>query len=294
MMKTTVFSLFDHAPLIEAFKKNNNYEIGKILLRQFPDEEIYVKIESDVKGRKILFVASLDRSNDKILPLLFAAKTARDLGAKEVGLIAPYLAYMRQDKQFHPGEGVTARYFANILSNYFDWLVTVDPHLHRIQSLQEVFSIPATVIHATDEIVHWIKTHINCPLLIGPDRESKQWVEQIANDTQAPFLILEKKRRGDQDVEISLPEIHSYPNCTPILIDDIISTAKTMIETIKHLKNLKMKLPVCIAIHGIFAGNAYEELLKTGAVEIITCNTIPHSSNRIDLSGTIIEYLSKT
>src|SRR3546814_1718571 len=83
--------------------------------------------------RRVLFraLSSLDHPYAKVLPLLFAADTARDLGARRIVLVAPYLAYMRQDIRFHAGEAVTSRTFAAILSRHLDWLVTVDPHLHR-------------------------------------------------------------------------------------------------------------------------------------------------------------------
>ena len=75
-----------------------------------------------------------------------------------------------------------------------------------------------------------------------------------------------------------------YKNHTPVLVDDIISTARTMIETVGHLKKAGMKAPVCIGVHAVFAGNAYQDLKKAGA-KVVTCNTIPHESNGIDLSS---------
>ena len=77
------------------------------------------------------------------MPLALVAGTARDLGASSVGLVAPYLAYMRQDRMFRAGEGVTSVYFARLLADSFDWLVTVDPHLHRRRSLTEIYPFPA-------------------------------------------------------------------------------------------------------------------------------------------------------
>ncbi|WP_164119514.1 ribose-phosphate pyrophosphokinase-like domain-containing protein, partial [Stenotrophomonas maltophilia] len=85
---------------------------------------------------------ALAQPNEKILPLIFAAATARELGAARVGLVAPYLAYMRQDRRFNPGEAVTSRQMAHLVSGAFDWMVTVDPHLHRYSDLSEIYSIP--------------------------------------------------------------------------------------------------------------------------------------------------------
>ncbi len=292
-MKPLLFTLFSEGSLLENISKKLDVGITPITFHEFPDEETYIKIEVNPKNQTCVIFDSLDRPNNKILPLIFLADTLKDLGARQVGLIAPYLSYMRQDKRFQPGEGITSRYFADILSKNFDWLITVDPHLHRVKSLAEIYSIPTAIVHATECIASWIKKQIDQPLLIGPDIESKQWVEQIAKTAQIPCLILEKIRHGDYDVEISAPELDNYKNCTPVLVDDIISTAKTMIQTIKHLKKLNTKLPVCIGVHAIFAANAYDELLKVGVSDIVTCNTIPHPSNKIDLTQIIFDELKQ-
>lgn len=291
-MKPILFSL-DQTSLVEGINRQDRYEIGKVVLRQFPDEETYVKIDSDVKDRKILLLASLDRPNDKILPLLFLAETARNLGIKEVSLVVPYLAYVRQDKQFNPGEGITSQYFASLLSRYFDWLVTIDPHLHRYHSLSEIYTIPTTVLHAAEPVAQWIRQHVDNPIIIGPDKESEQWVADIAKRVNSPFITLEKIRKGDRLVTVSLPKIEQYKECIPILLDDIISTARTMIETVKHLQALGMKPPICIAVHPLFSANAYEDLLKAGVRKIISCNTIQHITNAIDVSGVIANALKE-
>lgn len=287
-MKPVLFSLFGNASLLDAMQKYNKYEMREILFHQFPDEEVLVRIAADVNDRDVFFMARLDRPNSKILSLIFAAKTARDLGAKKVCLIAPYLPYMRQDKQFHPGEGVTSRYFATLVSSYFDGLITVDPHLHRRRALSEIFAIPAVVLHAIDSISQWIKEHIVQPILIGPDKESEQWVREIAEKIHAPFVILEKIRKGDFDVEVFIPTMERYRDHTPVLIDDIISTGRTMIKAVQHLKRQHMKLPICIAVHAVFANNAYQELISAGAGQVVTCNTLDHVSNAIDLSTLIL------
>lgn len=293
-MKPILFSLLDsNKMLTEKISENCNFEIGSLALHQFPDEETYIKINSDIKDRKIILFASLDHPNKKTLPLVFISQTMRELGAKEIGLISPYLAYMRQDKKFNPGEGITSKYFAALLSEYFDWLLTIDPHLHRRKSLDEIYTIPTTVLHATTPIVSWIKNNIKNPLIIGPDKESEQWVSDIAKKLNAPFLVLEKLRNGDRSVEISFPSIEQYQDCIPVLVDDIISTAKTMIETILHLKKMKAKPPICIGVHGIFAGNAYQDLLNAGVAKVITCNSIEHESNGIDLSQEICDWINK-
>ncbi|MDA1098584.1 MAG: phosphoribosyltransferase family protein [Proteobacteria bacterium] len=146
---------------------------------------------------------------------------------------------------------------------------------------------PAVALHAAPAIAAWIRNTIPDPVLVGPDSESEQWVAAVANDAGAPFMVLEKTRRGDRDVQVSVPDIERWRECTPVLVDDIISTARTMIETVGHLKAAAMAPPVCIGIHAVFADNAYDELKAAGAGQVVTCNTIPHPSNAIDMTGLI-------
>ena len=124
--------------------------------------------------------------------------------------------------------------------------------------------------------------------MVGPDSESEQWVSEVAKNAEAPFLVLEKIRHGDNDVEVSVPDVQNYKNHIPVLVDDIISTARTMIETVEHLKRAEMKPPVCIGVHAVFSGNAYQELIDSGTANIVTCNTIPHESNKIDISDLLV------
>ncbi|MFZ5609593.1 MAG: ribose-phosphate pyrophosphokinase [Pseudomonadota bacterium] len=283
-MKPLLFALPGNEALAAGLGAALDLEAGALVLRRFPDGEDYVRVLSPVAGRDVLLLASLARPAERLLPLLFTAATLRDLGAARVGLIAPYLAYMRQDRRFQEGEGVTSAYFARLLSPWLDWLATVDPHLHRRASLAEIYSIPTAVAHAAPLISRWIKRYVAAPLLVGPDSESAQWVAAVARDADAPHIVLEKRRRGDRDVTVSLPDLAGREARTPVLIDDIISTARTMIETVRHLRAANMAPPLCVGIHGVFAGNAYEDLMAAGAGRIVTANTIAHHSNAIDVA----------
>lgn len=291
MNTPVIFSLFGYDDLAHAIQESLGYEMGEMDIHEFPDQEISIRIHSSIKDSPVIFVGSLDHPNGKIATLLFAAETARALGATQIGLITPYLPYMRQDKAFHPGEGITSKFFAKLISDYFDWMITLAPHLHRWHSLDQIFNIRTYVLHATRCISEWINQNISDPLLIGPDSESKQWVSELAKEISAPCVILEKKRISDTVVEVEAPEIDSYRDRTPILVDDIISTGTTMIHTLAHLKSMGTKAPVCIGVHAIFSGHAYEKLLKAGTARVVTCNAVQHPSNAIDISELIIAQL---
>jgi ribose-phosphate pyrophosphokinase len=223
-------------------------------VRQFPDGELYVRIERDLVGHDAILVGSLyPDPAERFMTVAFLAATARERGARKVGLVAPYLAFMRQDVAFNVGEGVTSRYFAELVSRTVDWLVTVDPHLHRHSSLDGLYAIPTTIAHSAPAIAHWISSEVHHPYLIGPDAESVQWVKAIAEGCGAPFVILEKKRRGDRDVSVSSPPAGGWNGHTPIVIDDIVSTGKTMIAATRELRAAGSAAPMSVEIHAVFS-----------------------------------------
>lgn len=274
--------------LQETFANLGDFETGSCTFHEFPDGESYVRIESEVRDRELILFCSLHHPNDKFLAIHFFAKQAKEMGARKITLIAGYLAYMRQDKRFHPGECITSEHFAKLLSGSVDRLITVDPHLHRRKSMDEIYSIPTTLVHAAPNIAEFIKRNIQNPLLIGPDGESEQWVSEVAHLANVPYQVLLKERLGDRDVKVTLPDVENYQDSTPVLVDDIISTGKTMIETILHLKNLLKVKPVCIGVHAVFADKALSDMQNAGAGRIISCNTIPHSTNEIDLAEALL------
>jgi ribose-phosphate pyrophosphokinase len=199
---------------------------------------------------------------------------------------------MRQDRRFNAGEAVTSRHVARLLSGAFDWLLTVDPHLHRYAALGEIYTIPARTVHAAPLLSAWIRQHVADPVIVGPDAESEQWVAAVAADADAPYAVLEKVRRGDRDVAITLGNVTPWKNRTPVLVDDIISSGRTMIEAARLLRADGWKPPICLAVHGIFADRS-DELLAAAGARVVTANTIPHATSRIDVSGLLARELQE-
>ncbi|MGD9967593.1 MAG: ribose-phosphate pyrophosphokinase [Hyphomonadaceae bacterium] len=258
-------------------------ELGAIETRRFPDGEAYVRIASDVKGKEFNIVCTLAHPDAQFLSLIFAAETARELGATHVNLVAPYLAYMRQDKSFKQGEAISSAHFARLISQSFDSLVTVDPHLHRRRDLSEIFSIPARVEHAALLLADWIRTNVASPLVIGPDVESEQWVAAVAERAGgAPYVVSAKTRLGDRNVKVEVPDLSPWRDRRPVLIDDIVSSGRTMIETARELAARGMAKPLCLAVHALFADQAYTELGAL-AEQIISTDAIPHPSNAVSV-----------
>jgi len=256
---------------------------GTLAVHRFPDGETSVRVTSPVAGSDVILAATLDHPNDKLVTLYLAAQTLRGLQARRVLLVAPYLPYMRQDRSFRPGEGVSAVHIASWMSGFVDGLVTVDPHLHRIHRLDEVFRVPTRVVQSAVPIARWIRTNISRPVVIGPDGESRQWVSAVARAVACPYFVMDKVRHGDRDVEVRLPDREALEDRTPVLLDDIVSSGGTMQAAIRCLGAAGFAAPYCISVHALLSDQALEQLKESGAQGFASCNTVVHSSNRIDL-----------
>ena len=285
-------------PLVIAFPANQalatslaagcDATMGDLRWHRFPDDESLVTLDADCQGRDVIVVCTLRDPDRHALPLLFAARTARELGARSVGLVAPYLAYLRQDANFHAGEAISSVHFAAFLSWTFDWLVTVDPHLHRHADLDTLFTIPARRASAMPLVADWIAAAVPSPVLVGPDSESAQWVKPVATRLQAPVVVLAKQRHGDRNVEVSQPDRAIVAGRTPVLVDDIVSSGHTVLETLRALSDLQAQPAICIAVHGLFADDADRRLLSAGARRLVTTNCVEHASNAIDVAPVLV------
>ena len=252
------------------------FELGVLESRRFPDGERYLRIHADPVGRPVDILCS--NADEQFLDLAFAADAVRDLGASEVTLVAPYLGYMRQDARFNPGEAVTSRTFARLVSSLVDRLVTVDPHLHRFTGLEELYDIPCTVLRSA-------------PLIGGPDAESEQWAAEIAARAGAPYVVLAKRRTGDREVEVTLPDLAIHQGRQPVLVDDIASSGRTLVAASQALRDRGFSSPLCIVVHAVFAERAYAEV-SAAAARTVSTDTLAHESNAITVAPLIAEALA--
>jgi len=283
-----LFALPGNEVLTNSLAARLNAIVGKLSMRKFPDGETYLRYEDEIAGKDVAFVCTLNDPDSKLVPLLLAADGARQLGVARIGLVSPYLAYMRQDARFHPGEVVTSQTIGALLSRHFDWLVTVDPHLHRYRALSEIYSISTQVVHAAPAVASWIQANVTKPFLIGPDAESAQWVKEIADGLHVPYATLRKHRQADRVVALEPLDLARMGDRTPVLVDDIVASGQTMIEALKLVSGNTATAPVCIAVHRLFADRADHQLVDMGA-RVVTTNTVPGTATEIILDGSIAD-----
>jgi ribose-phosphate pyrophosphokinase len=290
-MKNIVIGGSNSKLLAKHVAKRIRAPYSELIVDHFPDGEIRLRYRDDVNGRHVIIVNSLmPQPNENLMEAVFAIHTARDLGAKKITMVAPYLAYMRQDKRFHPGECVSSHVMAKLLSAA-DHVIGIDPHLHRIRKLQQIFDCKATSLTADPVFSDYIqKTHPSA-IIIGPDWESSQWAKSIADRIGHESIILSKKRYSSTLVRTIIhAEPKHFKGRDVVIVDDIISTGNTMIEPIKQLKKFGAKKITCVTVHGVFTKNALGRLRKLG-VGVISTNTIQNPVSKIDIAPLIADAL---
>ena len=267
--------------------------VAQAEVHRFPDGENLVRLHAAVRGYRVLLAACLDHPDDRTLPLLFAADAARELGASEVGLVVPYLPYMRQDQRFHPDEALSSRSYARILSRSADFLVTVQPHLHRWHALRDIYPIRTYMASAAPAIAGWLAREAPHCVLVGPDAESAPWVAEVARRLGAPWFVMEKERSGDRDVAQRLPSAFAPDDRLPVLLDDVASTGATLAGAAQLLRAAGWRTPMAVVVHALMAPADLDALLGAGVSRVASCNTVAHSTNAIDVNGAIAEALAQ-
>ena len=282
----------DYEQQANALAKALDVPLRIVDLHHFPDGESLIKLPSPLPQRVIL-VRSLDNPNPKLIELMLCSSTARSLGVKHITLVAPYLCYMRQDYAFHPGEAISQQIVGQFIANLCDSLITVDPHLHRIQHLSEVISSrPAEVVSAAALFSQFISKRFNDPLLLGPDSESRQWVAKVAESAQLDYGIARKIRHGDRDVSIELPRIDLHDRAV-IIIDDIASTGNTLATAARKLVASGAYTVSALVTHALFTNNSMARLQQAGIRDIWSTDSIPHPTNAISLTSALKESVER-
>lgn len=257
---------------------------------RFPDGELRLRLPEALPARVVL-LRSLDRPNEKLTELLLAARTARELGAEHLTLVAPYLAYMRQDKAFAPGEAISQRIVGRFLADLFDALLTVDPHLHRVATLQQAVPVhEARCLSAAPLWGHWIASQLNKPILVGPDIESQAWVVQAAATHGFEHAVCRKIRHGDLHVEVALPPLQVQGRAT-VLIDDVASSGRTLAEAARLLLSAGAASVDVAVTHALLADDALAVMRAAGIRHLWSTDAIAHPSNVLKLAPALAAAL---
>ena len=257
---------------------------------RFPDGEIRLRLPETLPEH-VVILRTLNNPNDKLIELLLLAQTARTLGATHLTLVAPYLAYMRQDMAFRPGEAINQRIVGKFLAGLFDAVITVDPHLHRVATLQQAVPLAhAIVLSGAPLLSDWIAAHRQNPLLIGPDEESAQWVAMAAARHGFDHAVCRKVRRGDRDVELALPDV-MLTGRQVVLLDDVVSTGHSVARAAQLLLAAGAVSVDVAVTHALCTGDALQVMQAAGIGEVWSTDCVAHPSNAVNMASALAAAL---
>lgn len=288
-MSAVILAFADSKTAADRLGVSLDLPVHQVAVHRFPDNEALVRIPASAQS--VILYRSLDDPDPKLIELLLAASAARDGGAERVILVAPYLAYMRQDKAFHPGEAVSQKVMGGLLSSHFDGLLTVDPHLHRVATLSDAIpGIPAINLSAAPLLAALIDAKDN-PIIIGPDSESRQWIEAIARPLGLETLIAAKQRLGDRQVSLTIPEVERAKGRRAIIVDDMISSGRTLAEAAKLLIQAGATSVEAIATHCLANPNDLAFMAAHGIKHIASSDSIDGATSKAALAPLIAHAL---
>ncbi len=248
-------------------------ELIDIEYKVFPDGETYVRIPRPIAGKLAVVVQSLFPSqNDKLIELLLMIEAARGLGASRVIVVAPYVAYARQDRRFREGEPISIKVVLSALRAVgAHALITVD--IHKPESLN-FFEGPSVNVDPSPLFAEALREEKNV-IVVAPDRGALHRAERLAEKLGAPYDYLEKFRdRVTGDITMK-PKTMPVKGKTVILVDDIISTGGTIAKAASILREQGAERIVVAVSHALLVGNAMEKLVKARVDRILALDTVP-------------------
>lgn len=286
-MTAAIFAFVGGEAQASALADDLRVPLHSIACRSFPDGESLVRVPAETGAvETAMLFRSLNDPNAKLIEILLAAAALRDNGARRVMLVAPYLAYMRQDIAFHPGEAISQRVTGQLIADHFDGLITVDPHLHRIATLGEIIpGIAATAVPAAPALAEVLLRDLDPDsILIGPDRESLPWVRTIAELLDIEMMIAEKHRSGDREVRLILPEIERVHGHPAIIVDDLVSSGSTLIACAAQLRAAGAARIEAVATHCLAGAADLARLRDAGIERLRATDSVPGPAATIPLA----------
>lgn len=274
----------DEAALATPLATALGCELAWVDVHRFPDGESRLRLPATLPPQTAL-LRGLQRANERLTELQLVAAGARELGARHLSLVAPYLGYMRQDIAFTPGEVVSQRHIGTLLAQAFDAVVTIDPHLHRVPTLDAVLpGRQGLALSAAPLLGRLVAQQRPGALLLAPDGEAEQWVRSAGEAAGLEHAVCHKVRHGDLAVRIALPEMN-LAGRSVALLDDVASTGGTLAEAARLALQAGAASVDVAVTHALFVGDAEGRVRAAGVGQIWSSDAVAHPSNAVGVAG---------
>lgn len=282
-------------------------ELCYVETRKFPDGERYLKINSHVEGEAVTVIQSTGYPQDEnLMELLFIIANLKDLGAKKVKVVVPYMGYARQEKRFNPGETISAKIVCDLIQTVgADEFITFNIHEACVL---DFFDIPARNLSAMPAIAEYLdkkffKKEELKPLIVAPDKGAYGFAQEISEILGCDCTYLTKVRLGPDRVETKIVDVRcdsesentvnidSVKGMHAIIVDDIIATGGTIVNAINILKQYGASAVDVCCVHPILTNNGVTRIYSAGASKIIGTNTLSSDTSRVSITKSIAQAL---
>ncbi|WP_068467974.1 ribose-phosphate diphosphokinase [Candidatus Protochlamydia phocaeensis] len=271
-----LFSGSSHPSLAQEIAALSSIPMGKIDLHAFPDKEIAVDILEPVQGRSVYVLQSPALNpNTYLMELFIMIDALKRASADFITVILPYYAYARQDRLCPPNTSITAKLVANFLATAgIDHLITLDLHSEQIEGF---FDLPFTHLVSRPILLSYCKQFsLENAIIVAPDKGAIKIASAYAKQLNLPIALIDKERINAFQVNLNL-FVGDVAGKTVFIPDDMCSTAGTIVHAANACAELGAKQIIALIGHGLFTGQAIENIERSPIDLLITTNSIPHS-----------------
>jgi len=282
--KVLVFSGRANRPLAEEICKYINIPLGRAVITDFSDNEIFVRLGENVRGGDVFLIQpTCNPGNGNLMELLIMIDAVKRSSAKRITAVIPYYGYARQDRKVEPRVPITSKLVADLLHTAgTQRMLTMDLHAGQIQGF---FNIPVDHLFAKNVLVDYIKkTHpMGNVVIISPDAGGVERARSYAKQMGVSLAIIDKRRDGINEAK-AMHIIGDVKGKVAVVVDDMIDTAGTLMEAVGALlQEGALEVHACCT-HAVLSGPAFERIKNSPIKSIITTNTIPFGDKLKDHS----------
>ena len=291
MSKLSIISGKTSENLAKKLSKKIKANLVKSEIRVFPDGESKITLIGKISKKKSIVLQSIYPPVDTNLVQVLSLITKAKENSSEVIAVIPYMGYARQDREFLPGEIVTMKVLGKLFKSAgASKIIVVD--IHSSIGLKH-FSIKTKNVTAIPDLVGFFKKlSLKNPLVVSPDQGGKERAKKFAKEFNSDYIALEKTRdKKTGKVKIKTKNLEEVENRDLILVDDMISTGGSIIKATQFLKKQKCKKIYVACTHALLMNDAEKKIKKAGVTSIISTNTIPGKTSKVDISKIIAKAI---